>query len=125
MEKKTLHFGEGELIIMQVLWRAGEALTTAAINRAVEERGWKRTTVSTFLTRLVEKGAITAEKRGTQYVYTPAVAEETYRRARTGHLVDSLFGGSVTALAASLFEDTALSEADVQELRRIIEGRTK
>ena len=125
MEKKVLHFGDGELVIMQVLWRAQEALSTAAINHAVAERGWKRTTVSTFLTRLTEKGAVTAEKRGAQYFYTPAVVESDYRRAQTGQLVDTLFGGSVTALAASLFEDASLSAEDVQQLRSIIERCTQ
>lgn len=117
--------GEAELAVMQVLWQAGEPLTTAEINRAVEARGWKRTTISTFLTRLTEKGAVTAEKRGTGYYYTPVVGEAEYRRAQTGALVHSLFGGSVTALAASLFEDTALSDEDVQELRAILERNAR
>lgn len=119
------HIGEAELAVMQVLWQAGEPLSTADINRAVEARGWKRTTISTFLTRLAEKGAVTAEKRGTLYYYTPVLSAEEYRRAQTGALVHSLFGGSVTALAASLFEDTALSEEDVRELRAILERKTK
>ncbi len=119
---KNLHIGEAELEIMRVLWQASEALTTAQINRAVENKGWKRTTVSTFLTRLAEKGAITSEKRGAQYCYAPAITCEEYRRQQTGRLVEQLFGGSVTALAASLFEDTTLSAADVNELRAIIEG---
>ena len=122
---KIPHIGEAELAVMQVLWQAREPLSTADINRAVEARGWKRTTVSTFLTRLAEKGAVTAEKRGAQYYYTPMLTEEAYRRAQTGALVHSLFGGSVTALAASLFEDTVLSEEDVRELRAILERNAK
>ena len=122
---KIPHIGEAELAVMQVLWQAGEPLCTAAINQAVEVRGWKRTTVSTFLTRLTEKGAVTAEKRGAQYYYTPVLTEDAYRRAQTGALVHSLFGGSVTALAASLFEDTALSEEDVRALRAILERNAR
>ena len=117
-----LHIGEAELEIMKVLWQAGGELTTAEINRAVEEKGWKRTTVSTFLTRLAEKGAVTCEKRGTLYYYTAAVSGEEYRRQQTGRLVEQLFGGSPTALAASLFENVTLSDADVEQLRAIIEG---
>lgn len=118
----NLHIGEAELEIMKVLWQADEALTTAQINRAVESKEWKRTTVSTFLTRLVEKGAVSCEKRGAVYCYAPAITCEEYRRQQTGRLVEQLFGGSVTALAASLFEDVSLSDADVNELRAIIDG---
>ena len=119
---QNLHIGEAELEIMKVLWQAGEAIPTAEINRAVEEKGWKRTTVSTFLTRLAEKGAVTCEKRGALYYYAPAVSCEEYRRFQTGRLVEQLFGGSPTALAASLFENVTLSDADVEQLRAIIEG---
>jgi len=118
---KVPHIGEAELAVMQVLWQADAPQTTADINRAVEARGWKRTTISTFLTRLAEKGAVTCEKRGAQYYYTPVLTAEEYRRAQTGALVHSLFHGSVTALAATLFEDTTLSEKDIRELREILE----
>ncbi len=119
---QDLRIGEAELEIMKVLWQAGEAIPTAEINRAVEEKGWKRTTISTFLTRLAEKGAVTCEKRGALYYYLPSVTREEYRRAQAGRLVEQLFDGSPAALAASLFENTTLSDADVKELRAIIEG---
>ncbi len=118
---KIPHVGEAELAVMQVLWQADRPLSTADINRAVEAYGWKRTTVSTFLTRLLEKKAITAQKQGAQYYYTPILTKAAYQRAQTGALVHSLFGGSVTALAASLFEDTALTADEIQELRAILE----
>lgn len=122
---RDVHIGEAELEIMKVLWQAGEAIPTAVINRAVEEKGWKRTTVSTFLTRLAEKGAVVCERRGAQYYYSPAITCEEYRHAQAGRLVEQLFGGSVTALAASLFENAALSDEDVKELRAIIEGSAR
>ena len=123
METKTIHIGEAELAIMKVLWRAGEPVNTAYINRAVEEKQWKRTTVSTFLTRLVDKGAIGCEKRGNQYYYAPTLSEEAYRRMQTGHLITNLYNGSVKDLAAALFAQTSLSEEDMRELKAIIDGR--
>ena len=37
-------------------------------------------TVSTFLTRLVEKGVLTVERRGRSNFYTPAVTEQGYHK---------------------------------------------
>ncbi len=45
---------------MKVLWKAGEPVNTQYINEAVKEFGWKRTTISTFLARLVGKGAVSS-----------------------------------------------------------------
>lgn len=123
MKAKPMHIGEAELEIMKVVWQAGEPVNTPYINRAVEEKQWKRTTVSTFLTRLVDKGALLSEKRGNQYYYTPAISEEEYRRRRTGNLIAELYNGSVRDLAVALFQDTALSAEDIRELRAIIDGR--
>lgn len=123
MANRSLTLGEAELVIMKVLWQTGEPVNTPYINAAVAGRGWKRTTVSTFLTRLADKGALTCEKRGNQYYYAPALSEEEYRRARTGHLIADLYGGSARDLAAALFTGGNLSEEDIKELRAIIDGK--
>ena len=56
MTSRNITVGEAELEIMKVIWAHDEPINTLQIGEAVEERGWKRTTISTFLTRLVEKG---------------------------------------------------------------------
>ena len=61
---KHINIGEAELEIMKVVWKSDEPIGSTAIGKAVEEKGWKRTTIATFLARLVEKGALSAERRG-------------------------------------------------------------
>lgn len=123
MTSKNRSLGEAELEIMKVLWKAGEPVNTQYINKAVEEKGWKRTTISTFLTRLVEKGAISSEKRGNSYYYAPLISQKEYRKSQTKNLIMSLYNGSVKDLAVSLFEDEKLSEEDLKELKAIFEDR--
>ena len=48
----NINIGEAELEIMKVVWKAGEPIGSAAFGKAVEEKGWKRTTIATFLARL-------------------------------------------------------------------------
>lgn len=61
---KGINIGEAELEIMKAIWRAEEPIGSAAIGEAVKDKGWKRTTIATFLAHLAEKGAIGAERRG-------------------------------------------------------------
>lgn len=121
MTMKNLSLGESELEIMKVLWSAGEPMTSVSISKAVEDRNWKKTTIATFLTRLAEKGAVSAEKQGKLYYYTPLISAKEYRKSRTKHLIMSLYNGSVKDLAVSLFEEQKLSESDAKELRAIFE----
>ncbi|MCI9627115.1 MAG: BlaI/MecI/CopY family transcriptional regulator [Clostridia bacterium] len=123
MTSKSNTIGEAELEIMKVLWRAGKPVNTQYINEAVEEKGWKRTTISTFLTRLVQKGALSCEKQGKFYYYTPLISQSEYRMSQTKHLIKSLYNGSVKEFAVSLFEEETLSAGDIRELKAIFEDK--
>lgn len=123
MTSGNINIGDAELEIMKVLWKAGEAVNSQYISEAVEEKGWKRTTISTFLTRLVEKGALSAEKRGKLYYYIPILSQKDYRKSQTKNLITSLYNGSVKDFALSLFEEQTLSDEDIKELKGIFEDK--
>ena len=119
MSAKNINIGEAELEIMKVIWKAGEPIGSAAIGKAVESNGWKRTTIATFLARLVEKGALTTERRGKALYYTPLVTASEYKRSQVKSLVKNLFDGSARNLVAALFEEKSLSDEDIEELKEI------
>lgn len=119
MSAKNINIGEAELEIMKVIWKAGEPIGSAAIGKAVESNGWKRTTIATFLARLVEKGALTTERRGKALYYTPIVTASEYKRSQVKSLVKNLFDGSARNLVAALFEEKSLSDEDIEELKEI------
>ena len=120
---KNISIGDAELEIMKVIWSSKEPITSLDIGRAVEKKGWKKTTIATFLTRLVEKGALIAEKQGKLYYYSPLVTEKEYKQSQTKNLIQTLYNGSVKDFAVAFFEDQALSDEDIMELRAIISGR--
>lgn len=119
MKGKKAEISGAELEIMKVLWKHGEPVNTQAINQAVAHKQWKRTTVSTLLTRLVEKGFAGSEKKGNSYFYTSLISKKEYRKAQTRNLIESLYQGSVKELAASLVEEGALSEEEIRELKAL------
>ena len=67
MPNTDISIGDAELEIMKVIWNSDGEISSGEITKSVEQMGWKRTTVSTFLSRLVEKGALKNEKRGNNY----------------------------------------------------------
>ncbi len=120
---KNISIGDAELEIMKVIWQAKEPITSLEIGKAVEEKGWKKTTIATFLTRLVEKGALQAEKNGKLYYYRPQITEKDYRKSQTRNLIQSLYHGSVREFAVALFEEEKLSSEEIKELRAIFEEK--
>lgn len=120
---KNISIGDAELEIMKVIWKAKESITSLDIGKEVEDKGWKKTTIATFLTRLVEKGALSADKQGKLYYYTPLVTEKEYRESQTKNLIKTLYNGSVRDFAVSFFEEQKLSNDDIKELRAIFEDK--
>lgn len=118
---KKISIGESELEIMKVLWEATEPITSVEISKAVEDRNWKKTTIATFLTRLVEKGAVSAEKNGKLYYYKPLITAKEYRKVQTKSLIKNLYNGSVKDFAASLFEEQNLTDDDIRDLKSIFD----
>lgn len=120
---KNISIGDAELEIMKVIWRAKGPLTSLDIGKEVEDKGWKKTTIATFLTRLAEKGALFAEKKGKLYYYTALITEKEYKKSQTKNLIQTLYNGSVRDFAVSLFEEETFSDEDIQELRSIFDEK--
>ena len=56
---------ESELRLMMIIWDAGEPVASPYIlEKLVGEKDWAKTTVLNFLSRLVDRGFLTIEKRG-------------------------------------------------------------
>lgn len=119
----NINIGDAELEIMKVVWKADEPIGSTAIGKAVEEKGWKRTTIATFLARLVEKGALSAERRGKAWYYTPILTAKEYRKSQVKSLIKNLFDGSAQNLVASLFEEEQLSDEEIKELKAIFDDK--
>lgn len=116
---KNINIGEAELEIMKVIWKAKKPMTSVEIGLAVEEKGWKKTTIATFLTRLTEKGALLSEKQGKLYYYTSVITEKAYKKSRVKDLIKTLYNGSVREFALSFFDENKLTDKDIEELTAI------
>ena len=113
---------DSELEVMKILWRAGDALPVTTIRETLQKsRGWEATTVKTLVNRLVSKGVIIQEKRNVFY-YSPLISEAEYNSWATGDLIRRLYNGSARDLVAALVQSNGLTQADVEELRRMFNG---
>jgi len=119
MAQRNINITDAELEVMKVIWNENRPITSLDIAEALENKGWKKTTIGTFLTRLVEKEALSADKQGKLYYYTPLISQKNYRKSQTQNLISSLYGGSIKDFAVSLFEEQSISEEELKELRSI------
>ena len=95
-----------------------EQALSRQIGKLEKELGWKRSTMYTVLRRLCDKGIFTLEE-GT---VRSRMSRETYEAVKSEQLIDSSFGGSVPAFLAAFTRRRKLTEAEVRELRALIDG---
>jgi len=112
---------DAELEVMEVLWSSCRPLTaTEVAKRIPAERGWTLATVKTMLSRLSAKGAIRFTEEGRRYLYTAAIARDSYVGRESRRFVDQLFGGRLSPLVARLAEEHALDEDDIAAIEKIL-----
>jgi len=61
-----------EADVLELLLRSGEPMTVAEVQTSLPGPRRAQTTVSTFLTRLAERGLVTRQSRGRVYEWFPA-----------------------------------------------------
>lgn len=121
MTKDFINIADAELEIMKAVWKAKKAVTSSEIGEEVENKGWKRTTIATFLSRLVDKGVLKADKQGKTFYYTPLISAAEYKKSQAKNLIKNVFDGSAHDLIVSLFEEKALSGDDIKELKAVFD----
>ncbi len=116
----TVPISEAEAMVMEVLWRSSPRSAEEVISALADGTGWAEPTIKTLLNRLLNKGAISAEKDGRRYLYSPVLRRETWVQQQSEGLLERLFGGRVAPLVAHFSERGKLSASDIAELRRLV-----
>ena len=119
MEKIKLF--EGELKLMELLWENEGATAKELSKLAAEKTGWNKNTTYTVIKKLVAKGAVKREEPG--FVCRSLIGREEAGHEEAKAVMNSFFGGSLTAMLSSFMSDKTLSEEDTKELRRMIEQK--
>jgi predicted transcriptional regulator len=118
--KEPTGISEAEAIVMQVLWRHGPMHSENVVETLRGQQKWREATIKTLLSRLLTKGAISAQKEGRRYLYSPVLTRDEWLSHESKGLLDRLFGGRVAPLVAHFGRHGKLSKKDVAELKRLI-----
>jgi len=111
---------EAEAQVMEVLWRKSPR-GTDEIAKALEGRqDWQLATVKTLVNRLLTKGAISAQKDGRRYLYTPVLQRDAWLKEQSIGLLDRLFDGRLAPLVAHFSSHRKLKKTDIEALRALL-----
>ena len=112
---------DAEAQVMQVLWERHPRSADEVVAALAASTDWAEPTVKTLLNRLLNKDAIDAVRDGRRYLYSPVLAREPWVAQQSEGLLERLFGGRIAPLVAHFSARGRLSEADIAQLRKLLE----
>lgn len=111
---------EAESQVMETLWRQSPQASEDIVAAVQQHSDWHEKTIRTLLGRLVGKGAVSAEKDGRRYLYSPVLSREEWQSQESRSLLDRVFGGKLSPLLAHFSEHEKLGAKDIAELRKLL-----
>lgn len=82
-------------------------------------------TTRTFISRLVQKKAVRFLKKGRAYLYEPSIKESDCKTVVSQKFLERVFGGSLQPMLTHLVEQDALTDDEMEALRKILRRKGK
>ena len=110
--------GPAEARFADIIWE-NEPITSGQLAKiGLAEFNWKKTTSHTILNRLCERGLFKREDG----VVTSLISRVEYYARHSEAYVEETFGGSLPAFLAAFGTRKQLSDSEVEELKKLIDG---
>jgi len=117
---KTPHLTEGELRLMNVLWKIGPATVGQVIDALPANPPVAYSTVLTLLRILENKGYLRHTKQARAFVYQPIIGSKEASTKAIHHLVSRFFGGSTGQLVLKLLDERQIDAAELKRIKKKI-----
>lgn len=100
-----------------IVWSNEPMATKQLVQMCAEELNWKRTTTYTILKKLCEKGFFKMENS----IVLSLISREEYHSIQSEKFLEETFQGSLPALLVSFGSRKKLSQAEIEELHKVID----
>ena len=114
---KDMKLGVIETRFAEIIWTNAPLTTNQLIKLCAEELEWKRTTTYTVLKKLCEKGIFKTENS----LVTTVISKQEFEGMQSEQFVEETFNGSLPAFLTAFNSRKKLSDADIDEIQKLID----
>lgn len=114
---KDMKLGTIETRFAEIIWANAPLTTNQLIKLCAEELEWKRTTTYTVLKKLCDKGIFKTENS----LVTAVISKEEFEGMQSEQFVEETFKGSLPAFLTAFNSRKKLSDADIDEIQKLID----
>ncbi|MNK67403.1 Methicillin resistance regulatory protein MecI [compost metagenome] len=106
--------------LMQFLWDLEKAFMKDLLDLFPDPKP-ASTTVATLLKRMTDKGFVGYKEYGKSREYFPLVKKSDYSSKQVNGMIKSFFNNSAAQFASFFTQETNMSSAELEELKKIID----
>lgn len=120
-----------EMLVFRCIQKAQKPISLVQIMDELEakyERDWKRSTVCTFISHLIEKGYVNAAREGRTFYYTSAINDRKFCEEQTRQFLNFWYDGAADELLSAVLGIKRIPKKKAAELIeefRQLEGKKK
>ncbi len=118
--KPLPQISESEFEVMKLIWKHSPISTNDITEKLTKTTTWSPKTIQTLIKRLVTKGALSYEKQGRMFVYTPLINETEYLGQQRRSFLARFYDGNIAAMLSAYIADDKLSEQELADLRALL-----
>ena len=118
---KQLAVTQAEWPIMELLWKSPRTLMEL-VSILCDQNLWSKSTVTTMVRRMVDKGLVEFQTEGRTKIFRPAVSREDVTAKETASLLHRAYNGSIGLLVSAMAQRNDLTKEDIDELYAILKA---
>ncbi|MBU9728597.1 MULTISPECIES: BlaI/MecI/CopY family transcriptional regulator [Diplocloster] len=115
-----ISISESEWQVMKIIWN-DPPQTLQEILEKLKHTDWSKTTIQTYIARLVKKGALSTKRQGKGYLYYPAISESECQLAESQNFLRRVYDGSLSSMVSGFVKSKSLSREELDALKALIE----
>lgn len=112
---------ENEWYIMQVLWEHSPATLRDICDALKDTKGWTKHAVSSFLKRMLEKGAVSVDEGGKVRKYSPLWSREETVLEETHSILERVYRGDLLFMVSNAVKEQKLTDKEIEELKNMLD----
>ncbi|WP_088189667.1 BlaI/MecI/CopY family transcriptional regulator [Desulfosporosinus sp. FKA] len=119
---------DAEWQVMKIMWAKAPCTANQVVDYLSEIMAWQPKTIKTLINRLLKKKALgfkVDQQDKKTYHYYPLISEKECVKAESQSFLQRVFDGSPNILLANFIHEYELSQQDINELKQILEEKTK
>lgn len=121
-----LDITDSELMVFKCIMDSEEHITVVEIIehiKALYGKEWKRSTVCTFISHLIDKGYVASYRKGVSFYYYSLIDEQTFKKAQAKEFLDFWFKGSISNMVSCLCsaQSDSFSKEEIDSLKKEVE----